>query len=149
MQVGQLRSCGLAKESAVGTAVTTPTEYLRFYPPDGFYPAVEPLISGAVGSLPDKNIKQTPGPGKLDGQKLKIDLEPENCGQILNALFGADTAAEDVSFVVADSGGSQNNKINFTEDGGAELTATLVAGTYAMGASSAVARPEGVSMRRS
>lgn len=134
MQVGKLRSCGLAKESVLGTLVTPPTEFLRFIPPDGFYPKITPLISKAIGTLPDMNIKQTPGPGELTGMKLKIELEPENCGNVLNALFGADTAAEVASFII----GSGTCKIDFKEDGGTTRNASIALSTYAMGASSAV-----------
>lgn len=135
MQIGRLRSCGLAKESVVGTLVTPPTEYLRFVPPDSFFPKVSPLFAKAVGTVPDVNIKQTLGMGQLSGMKLKLELEPENIGNMLNAIFGADTAAETASFII----GSGTCKIDFKEDGGTARAATIASGTYAMGASSAVA----------
>lgn len=56
--------------------------------------------------------------------------------KLLKLAFGQVSSAEVASFTV--SAGS-NDKINFTEDGGVEKTATLTAGTYVMGASSAVA----------
>ncbi len=132
MQIGRLRSAGLAKESVVGTLVTPPTEYLRFIPPDSFYPKITPLLSKAIGVLPDVNIKQTPGPGELTGLKMKLELESENCGNILNALFGADTLAESATFVI----GASNNKIDFKEDAGTTRNATIASGTYIMGTTS-------------
>lgn len=131
MEVGQLRSCGLAKESVLGTFVS-PTRFLRFRPPDSFFPKAGPLLSKAVGSVPDVNIKQTPGPASLDGMKVPLELEPENCGEILQALFGLDTVAEVAVFVI----NSANHSIDFKEDGGAQLNATIASSTYAMGTSS-------------
>lgn len=135
MQVGRLRTCGLAKEVTVGTLVTPPTEFLRFIPPDGFYPKITPLIEKSIGSLPDVAIKESPGPGDLTGMKLKLEAEPENIGNILNACFGLDTAAESASFVV----GSGNHSIDFKESGGSQLNATIASGTYIMGTTSATA----------
>lgn len=91
MQVGRLRTFGLAKEPSVGTITVPPTEFLRFIPPDSFYPKIPPLISKAVGSLSDVVLKQTQGPGTLNGMKLKMEVEPENIGHILQALYGLDT----------------------------------------------------------
>ncbi len=54
----------------------------------------------------------------------------------LKAALGQVSSTETASFIVQLG---VNDKINFTEDGGAEKTATLTAGTYKMGASSAVA----------
>lgn len=135
MQVGRLRTCGLAKESVVGTLVTPPTEFLRFIPPDSFYPKVSPIIAKAIGTLPDVNIKQTLGLGSLNGLKLKMELEGENCGNILNACFGTDSAAETAAFII----GASNHSIDFKEDGGAQRNATIASLTYAMGTSSAQA----------
>ncbi len=56
--------------------------------------------------------------------------------KLLKVGFGQVTSTEVASFTV--STGS-NDKINFTEDGGAEKTATLTAGTYKMGTTSATA----------
>lgn len=54
----------------------------------------------------------------------------------LKAALGQVATNETASFTVT---AGSNDKINFTEDGGAELTATLAVGTYKMGASSAEA----------
>jgi len=56
--------------------------------------------------------------------------------KLLKLAFGQVSSAEVASFTVT---GGSNDKINFKEDGGSELTATLDAATYVMGASSAVA----------
>jgi len=136
MQVGRLRTCGLAKESVLGTLQTPPTTFLRFIPPESFYPKVSPLISKAVGTVPDVNIKQTLGVGEVMGMKIPLELEPENIGQVLQACFGSDTAAESASFVIQTG---VNDKINFKESGGSQLTGTIAAGTYIMGTTSATA----------
>jgi len=135
MQVGRLRSCGLAKESVVGTLVTPPSEFLRFVPPDSFYPKINILPAKAIGTLPDVIIKENQGPGMLNGMKVKMEMEAENCGNILNACFGLDTAAEVASFIV----GASNSKIDFKEDAGTTRNATIASLTYPMGTSSAQA----------
>lgn len=56
--------------------------------------------------------------------------------KLLKAALGTVTSTEVASFTVELG---VNDKIDFTEDGGAEVTATLTAGTYAAGATSAVA----------
>lgn len=133
--IGQLRAAGLAKESVVGTLVTPPTEFIPYIAPDAFMPAIELLESTAIRSNPNRLYKASQGPGEVKGMKLKWEAEPENIGNLLMGCFGTDTVTEYASFTVSNS----NNKINFKEDGGSELTATLTNGTYAMGASSAVA----------
>ena len=135
MEVGRLRALGLARESIIGTLVTPPTEFIRFIPPDSFYPKISPLVSKGIGVLPDVNIKQTQGPATLDGMKFKIEVEAENIGHILDALLGLDTVAEVASFVV----GASNNAIDFKEDGGSQLHATIASLTYPIGTSSAQA----------
>lgn len=132
--VGQLRAAGLAKETIVGTLVTPPTEYIPYIAPDGFMPSIELLESTAVRFNPNRLYKASQGAGDVKAMKLKWEAEPENIGNLLMAVFGVDTVSEYATFVVSNS----NNKINFKEDGGSELTATLTNGTYIMGASSAV-----------
>jgi hypothetical protein len=56
--------------------------------------------------------------------------------KLLKAGLGQVASTEQASFTVTTGA---NDKINFTEDGGSELTATLAAGTYVMGTSSATA----------
>jgi len=89
--VGRLRSMGLAKESTLGTIIQTPTRYLNFIPPDSFFPSIEPLPSKGIEALADMFPKITPGPATLNGMKLKLEMEPENIGEILQALTGLDT----------------------------------------------------------
>lgn len=54
----------------------------------------------------------------------------------LKAALGQVVSTETASFIITTG---VNDKIDFTEDGGAEVTATLAAGTYAAGTSSSVA----------
>ncbi len=56
--------------------------------------------------------------------------------KLLKAGLGQVASTEQASFIVQSG---VNDKINFTEDGGAERTATLSAGTYIMGTTSATA----------
>lgn len=89
--IGVLRACGIAKESPAGTLNATPDVYLPFIPPDGFSPAITLLESMGIRSLADKVYKVTQGPATINGAKLVVEFEPENCGQILMAAFGTDT----------------------------------------------------------
>lgn len=91
INVSRLRAAGLAKETTIGTPVTTPTRYLNIIPPDSFSPAIEPLPSKGIETLRDMYPKITQGPGTLNGMKIKLEAEPENIGEILEALIGADT----------------------------------------------------------
>lgn len=134
MEVGRLRSLGLAREATLGTWIT-PTKFLRFIPPDSFYPKITPLIEKGIGSLPDVNLKQTPGPATLDGMKFKMEVEAENIGEILDALFGLDTPAEVASFVVTGHTTftvtlNTNDWIDFTEDSDPIVHAQIDAGVY-------------------
>ena len=56
--------------------------------------------------------------------------------KLLKLAFGQVSSAEVASFTVT---GGSNDKIDFTEDGGGEVTATLTPGTYIAGTSSATA----------
>ena len=56
--------------------------------------------------------------------------------KLLKMALGQVSSVEVASFTVTSS---SNDKIDFTEDGGAEVTATLTAGTYKMGTTSATA----------
>lgn len=95
--VGTLRSAGLAKESVLGTAISAPTEYLPYIPPDGFSPAIAVLESKGIRAKADSVVKATQGPGTIKGGKVKIEMEPENCGNILMAAFGTDTKTGSVN----------------------------------------------------
>ena len=89
--VGILQAAGLAKESTLGTVVAPPTEFLPLIAPDSFSEAIELLISKGIRAQPDEVIKVVQGPASLKGGKIKVELEPENCGNLLCAAFGADT----------------------------------------------------------
>lgn len=134
--VGKLRTLGLAKESSAGTLNDTISTFLAFDPPESIFPAITLLEHKGIAAKPDMVLKASQGPAKIDGAKYKIIVEPQNIGEILMATFGTDTVTEVASFTVS---AGVNDKIDFTEDGGSEITATLTAGTYAMGATSAVA----------
>ncbi len=133
--VGILQAMGLAKEIAVGTVITTPTEFLPMIAPDSFTEAIELLESKGIRAQPDAVVKVMQGPASLSSGKFKIEAEPENIGNILMAAFGVDTLAETASFVIDNT----NHSIDFKEDGGSQLHATIASLTYAMGTSSAQA----------
>lgn len=132
--VGILQAAGLAKEVTVGTLVTPPTEFLPLIAPDSFSEAIELLESKGIRAQPDAVIKVVQGPASMKSGKIKMELEPENCGNILMAAFGTDTLAETASFVITSS---VNDRIDFKENGGSQLHATIAAGTYIAGTSSA------------
>ena len=90
VNVSRLRAAGLAKVSTIGTPVTTPTRYLNIIPPDAFTPMIEPLPSKGIEALRSMYPKITQGPGTLNGMKIKLEVEPDNIGEILEACFGAD-----------------------------------------------------------
>jgi hypothetical protein len=98
--IGVLRACGIAKESPAGTLNATPDVYLPFIPPDGFSPAITLLESKGIRKLADQVYKVTQGPAEIKGAKLVVELEPENCGQILMAAFGTDTKTGPTSTTV-------------------------------------------------
>lgn len=91
VSVSRLRAMGLAKETTPGTAVTTPTRYLNGVPPDGFTPMIEALPSKGIEALANMYPKVTQGAGTLNGMKIKLEVEPDNIGEILQAAFGSDT----------------------------------------------------------
>src|SRR4029077_16588122 len=132
--VGQILEAGWAQDGAVGTLQAPPTEFLPLLLPDSFYPSIGLLESVGIRALPDRVYKISQGPGEVKGMKAKWEAEAENIGNLLMATFGADAPAESPSFVI----GSTNNKIDFKENGGSQLHATIASGTYAMGADSSV-----------
>lgn len=88
---GELRALGLAKETTIGTFVLPPTVVLPYIPPASFSPAIPLLESKGVRQVADMVVKATQGKAELKGMKLKIEVEPDNIGQILQACYGADT----------------------------------------------------------
>ncbi len=133
--VGQLQAAGLAKEDTLGTLKTPPTEFLPLIPPDSFSEAIELLESKGIRAQPDVVQKVTQGPASLKSGKVKLELEPENCGNLIMATFGQDSIGETASFVVANT----NKYIDFKESGGSQLHAIIATGTYKMGTTSATA----------
>lgn len=91
VSVSRLRAMALAKETTNGTPVTTPTRYINGIPPDSFTPMIEPLPSKGIEALRAMYPKITQGPGTLNGMKIKIEVEPDNIGEILQSCFGADS----------------------------------------------------------
>jgi hypothetical protein len=131
---GILGEAGIAKESVLGTFVA-PTKFLRFVPPFNFSTDINLLEGKGVEGIPDVVRKVAQGAALLKSGKFKTEMEPENIGEHLMAAFGTDTVTEVATFVVSNA----NNKIDFTENGGGQVTATLANATYAMGTSSAQA----------
>lgn len=95
---GPLRSLGLAKETTLNTPVTTPTRWLAYVPPETFSPQIPLVESKGVRAVPDMPVKSAQGAAKISGAKLKIELEPENIGEILQALAGSDTYTGSVGY---------------------------------------------------
>ena len=136
MFTGIFGKAGIAKESPSGTFVA-PTKFMRFIPPFQFSRDIDLLISQGVRGVADVVTKVAQGASDLKSGKISFEVEPEGgLGEHLKAAFGTDTASESVANFTVDA---TNNKIDFTEDGGVEVTATLTPGTYLMGATSAVA----------
>src|SRR5580698_8113665 len=112
VSVSRLRSMGLAKESTRGTEVTTPTRYINGIPPDSFTPSIEPLPSKGIEALRNMYPKITQGPATLNGMKIKLEVEPDNIGEILQAIFGADSyTAAGNNFIILSG---INDAIDFT-----------------------------------
>jgi len=136
MFTGIFGKAGLAKESVKGTFVE-PTKFMRFIPPFQFSRDIELIISQGISGLADMVTKVAQGAAALKSGKINFEVEPEGgLGEHLNAIFGTDTVTETANFTVTLNA---NDTIDFTEDGGLEVSAVLTPGTYAMGASSAVA----------
>ena len=85
--VGILRPRGLFKESVVGTLVTPPTEFLPLIAPDSFSEAIELLQVPKAFIRAADVVKVVQGPASLKNGKIKMEMEPENCGNILMALL--------------------------------------------------------------
>jgi len=127
ISVSRLRAAGLAKESVLGTPITTPTRYLNIVPPDAFTPMIEPLPSKGIEALANMYPKITQGPGTLNGMKVKLEVEPDNIGEILQALFGSDTQTS--SFIITT--GVNDTLDVFNVSHGLTEVATIAAGSYA------------------
>lgn len=125
---------GLAKESVRGTAEAAPTKWIAVSP--------DSSIKFDLNLLEDKTLrgvmaKYPPAPGQKNVMgNLKFPLRASDIGELLHMLCGDPTSTEQTAALVTSS---SNDKINFTEDGGAEKTATLTAGSYAYGTASSQA----------
>ena len=132
--IGKLGIAGFAKEVVLGTAVKPPTVFLPFLPPESFTPAIALLESKGVFTKADVVQRIAQGAGEIKGAKIKVEANPDTMGHFLMGAFGADTVVETPSFIVSLG---VNDKIDFKEGGGTQLHATLTAGTYSMGLTSA------------
>lgn len=125
---------GLKKEGSRLTAETTATKWFSADP--------ESEISHRLELLEDKGLRGVKAafPShagiKITDGKISAPVRTSHFGEFLNMLLGAPTSAEQ-SVVTVEAG--VNDKIDLAEDGGAAAAATLTAGSYPVGASSAVA----------
>ncbi len=133
--VGKLRTLGLAKESSPGTLESTISTFLAFDAPESIFPSITLLEHKGIAAGPDMVIKASQGPAKIDGAKFKLKVEPQNIGEILMATFGTDTCTEVATFTVS----AANQSIDFKEDGGSEVHASIATGSYGMGTTSGTA----------
>lgn len=69
------------------------------------------------------------------GGDIEYEMRYEGSELLIENLLGSKVTTEQAAYVID----ATNNKIDFTEDGGSELTATLSSSTYILGASSATA----------
>jgi len=90
MYIGELRAAGIAKEVTLGTFVS-PARYIPYIPPGGFPISINLIESTGIRAVPDMIYKVAQGAADLKGGKIKVELEPENCGEMLMAAFGTDT----------------------------------------------------------
>lgn len=125
---------GLAKESVRLTAEAAPTKWLSVDPGSELSHRLELLedkgLRGVKAAFPSHaGMKVTDG-------KVSAPVRVSHIGEFLQMLLGNPASAEQTAVVVE---AGVNDKIDFTEDGGVEVTATLTAGSYIVGASSAVA----------
>ncbi len=125
---------GLKKEGTRLTAETTATKWLSVDPGSEISHRLELLpdngLRGVKAAYPSHaGVKVTDG-------KVTAPVRTSHFGEFLNMLLGAPTSAEQ-SVVTVEAG--VNDKIDLAEDGGAPVAATLTAGSYPIGATSAVA----------
>ncbi|HYF53116.1 MAG TPA: hypothetical protein VEA41_02530, partial [Salinarimonas sp.] len=127
---------GFRLESTFGAGTITDATQLLALRENGIAPAINPQLI-VPGRISGRASKKQAILGTL-APKYTIPAFGYPTGltmDLLKLAFGQVSSAEVASFTVD----STNNKINFTEDGGAEKTATLTSGTYKMGADSSVA----------
>jgi hypothetical protein len=125
---------GLKKEGTRLTAETTATKWLSVDPGSEISHRLELLedkgLRGIKAAYPSHSgVKVTDG-------KVTAPVRTSNFGEFLQMLLGNPSSAEQ-SVVTVEAG--VNDKIDLAEDGGAAVAATLTAGSYPVGASSATA----------
>jgi hypothetical protein len=130
--VGQLGAMGIAKESVLATFVN-PTRFIPVHLPCTIgAPDIHQLLSKGVRGVPDAVYKAQQGARMMRSGKMKFEFEPDNCGEILQATFGADTATQVASLTVTTG---VNDTIDFICAAGTKAAA-ITAGTYAPGVNS-------------
>jgi len=125
---------GLKKEGTRLTAETTATKWLSVDPGSEISHRLELLedkgLRGIKAAYPSHSgVKVTDG-------KVTAPVRTSHFGEFLQMLLGNPSSAEQ-SVVTVEAG--VNDKIDLAEDGGAAVAATLTAGSYPVGASSATA----------
>lgn len=129
----KLKSMGLAKESVRGTAESAPTVWIA--PDEGTE------MDYKINKLVDKALRNVMAEypslvGTKDGEgTIKMPVRASDVGEFFHMLGNDPTSTEQTTLTIE----ATNNKIDFTEDGGAEKTATLSSATYAYGTTSATA----------
>jgi hypothetical protein len=128
----ELRVIGLKKESVRGTPETDVSRFIAVGKSSemDYKPALleDESIRGMFDKLaPVQGIKE--GTGKISD----LDVESDNCGELLLSLLGAVTSAAQQTLVVV---AGTNDKIDFNI-GADALAATVAAGSYAPGATQA------------
>ena len=88
--VGELGAVGLAKESVLGTFVN-PTRFIPVHLPCNIgSPDIDLLLSKGIRGIPDMYYKAQQGASRLKSGKMKLEVEPDNIGEILQGTFGSD-----------------------------------------------------------
>lgn len=130
--ITEIRQLALASEGTRGTLAAAPSRFLSA--------DKDSNLDYTRKVLPDPALRgyaaQFPGFAGMTGAKgmFKSPVRVTNVCEMLKMLLGAPTSVEQASFVVTTG---VNDAIDFKEGSGLELHATIAAGTYPMGASSA------------
>ena len=127
--IGRFGQAGLKKEITAGTLATPPDRYRRFQLPFNFSTDIALLIGKGVQGLADEVLRTAQGPGQLKGGKLKYELDLNEVGDDLMAMFGTDTVTEVASFTISTGA---NDTLDF-DIGAGQLSCTIAPGTYKAG----------------
>lgn len=125
---------GFAKESSRLTAEAAPTTWVSVDKGSELEQKLEHIEDNGMRGVKAAHSPHA-GVKVVDG-KAGNPLRVRDISYFLNMILG-DPATVEQSVVTVSLG--VNDAIDFTEDGGTELTATLAAGSYPIGASSATA----------